>query len=214
MRGPARRMTVTALAALALAGCTAGGADPQGTGDAGATASTPLATESAATTESAVATAVLADVDGQELGDVQIVPADEALRVVVDVEGMDPGFYAMHVHTVGLCEPESSPPGDPTRTGAFLSAGGHLGADESTHAAHAGDLPSLYVLADGTGHLETVTDGLTAADLLDDDGSAVMVHAGRDNFANIPERYSATGPDQQTLDTGDAGDRLACGVVE
>ncbi|MFC8190649.1 superoxide dismutase family protein [Cellulomonas sp. NPDC057328] len=127
---------------------------------------------------------------------------------------MDPGFYALHVHTTGLCDPESSPPDDPSRTGAFLSAGGHLGSDEDQHPEHAGDLPSLYVQADGTGQLETVTDRLTDTDLFDDDGSAVMVHAGHDNFANIPERYAPEGPDEETLGTGDAGDRLACGVVE
>jgi superoxide dismutase, Cu-Zn family len=45
------------------------------------------------------------------------------------------------------------------------------------------------------------------------------VHAGRDNFANIPERYHSHeedvfGPDSDTLATGDAGSRAACGVVQ
>jgi superoxide dismutase, Cu-Zn family len=48
---------------------------------------------------------------------------------------------------------------------------------------------------------------------MDDEGTAVMVHAGPDNFANIPERYAPNGPDADTLKTGDSGDRIACGVV-
>ena len=75
------------------------------------------------------------------------------------------------------------------------------------------------MLANGTASLEFVTDRFDLSDLRDDDGSAVMVHVGRDNFANIPERYVSTtsgqpGPDDATLATGDAGARYACGVVE
>ena len=65
--------------------------------------------------------------------------------------------------------------------------------------------------ADGEAMLGTVTDRFNLADLHDADGSAVMVHSGPDNFANIPPRYG--GPDQETLATGDSGSRVACGVV-
>jgi Cu-Zn family superoxide dismutase len=41
-----------------------------------------------------------------------------------------------------------------------------------------------------------------------------MVHAGPDNFANIPERYAPAGPDEMTRSTGDSGGRIACGVVK
>jgi Cu-Zn family superoxide dismutase len=99
-------------------------------------------------------------------------------------------------------------------TGDFLSAGGHLGAGAADHGEHAGDLPVLYVDRSGAGSLTTVTDALTRSDLTDDDGSAVMVHAGRDNYANVPERYAPGGPDEMTRNTGDAGGRIACGPVE
>ena len=49
------------------------------------------------------------------------------------------------------------------------------------------------------------------AQLRDADGSALIVHAGPDNFANIPPRYGT--PDADTLATGDSGARAACGVV-
>jgi Cu-Zn family superoxide dismutase len=132
----------------------------------------------------------------------------------VDVDGLPPGFHGFHVHAIGVCEPDSANPTDPSMTGDFLSAGGHLGAGESDHGEHPGDLPTLYVGASGTGSLTVVLDALTFADLTDDDGSAVMVHEARDNYANIPERYAADGPDEMTLNTGDAGGRIACGPVE
>ena len=78
---------------------------------------------------------------------------------------------------------------------------------------HSGDLPSLLVNQDGTGALEAATDRFDVDDLLAGSGTAVIVHAGPDNFANIPSRY-APAPDATTLATGDAGARVACGVIQ
>ena len=66
--------------------------------------------------------------------------------------------------------------------------------------------------------LETTTDGFTKADLLAGAGTSIVIHAGADNFGNIPaDRYNqvngAPGPDQTTMLTGDAGKRVACGVI-
>jgi Cu-Zn family superoxide dismutase len=134
--------------------------------------------------------------------------------VSVDAEGMPPGWHGFHVHATGLCEPDSPDPADPTEVGDFLSAGGHLGADEAAHGDHAGDLPPLDVGQDGTASLEVTTDRFALEDLLDDDGSAVMVHSGPDNLGNVPSRYAPDGPDAETLAAGDSGTRIACGVIE
>lgn len=221
-RRPAARTALTALTALtglALAGCAA---DDGGTTDDDVTAE---ATDEA-TGEGdlglepgdlgagqPLAAANLQDVDGNDVGTATFRESGGVIEVTVVVAGLEPGFHGLHVHAVGECEPESSPPDDPSRTGAFLSAGGHLGGDGADHGAHIGDLPSLYVGESGDGRLITSTDRLTADDLLDDDRSAVIVHGDRDNFAHIPERYAPDGPDEATLGTGDAGDRIACGVV-
>ena len=69
------------------------------------------------------------------------------------------------------------------------------------------------VNADGKAKAKFKTDRFRVADLFDADGSAVIIHANPDNYANIPTRYVAT-PDTATLATGDAGARIACGVVE
>lgn len=66
----------------------------------------------------------------------------------------------------------------------------------------------------GLARAEFQTDSFTVDELLDADGSAVIIHAGPDNYANIPTRYSTSGPDAVTLATGDAGARIACGVIE
>ena len=159
-------------------------------------------------------TARLVDPEGTEVGTVRFTEAEGGLEVSVEVDGLPPGFHGFHVHAIGVCEPDSPNPADPTVTGDFLSAGGHLGGGEADHGAHAGDLPVLFVDGSGAGSLTTVTDALTLADLSDDDGSAVMVHADRDNYANIPERYAPAGADEMTRNTGDSGGRIACGTVE
>jgi Cu-Zn family superoxide dismutase len=66
--------------------------------------------------------------------------------------------------------------------------------------------------------LVTTTDAFALDDLLTGEKTAIIIHAGADNFANIPpERYSQTngtpGPDAMTMSTGDAGKRVACGVI-
>ena len=136
--------------------------------------------------------AVLQDAEGAEVGSVSFSEVAAGTEVVAEVQGLEPGT-----------------------TGAFLSAGGHLGNEDAEHPGHRGDLPGLLVTEEGAGFLTTVTDRFGVQDLVaDDDGSAVMVHSGPDNHANVPERYAPGGPDEATLGTGDAGSRLACGVVE
>lgn len=174
--------------------------------------SAPPTTESAAT-GTVVATASFAAPDGTEIGTFSIAQDGETMTVTAQATGLEPGFKGFHIHAIGKCEPDSPDPENPATIGNFLSAGGHLGGDDANHPGHAGDLSSLQVRADGGAELVTTTDALDPAALFDADGSAVMIHLGPDDFANIPTRYAAA-PDQETLDTGDAGGRAACGVLE
>jgi len=129
-----------------------------------------------------------------------------------------PGFHGVHIHKVGKCEPNSVGPtgGAP---GDFLSAGGHFQVGGHSGEPESGDLTSLQVRKDGVGTLVTTTDAFTLADLLAGEKTAIVIHAGADNFMNIPpERYNqvnggAPGPDEMTMTTGDAGKRVACGVI-
>ena len=206
-RAPALWVLFPSVITLVAAGC--------GTDEAPAAApGEEVASESEPADADDELTARLVDPEGTEVGTVRFTDDDGALEVSVEVDGLPPGFHGFHVHAVGVCEPDSANPANPAMTGDFLSAGGHLGGGEADHGAHAGDLPVLFVDGSGAGSLTTVTDALTREDLTDDDGSAVMVHADRDNYANVPERYAPGGPDEMTRNTGDAGGRIACGTVE
>jgi superoxide dismutase, Cu-Zn family len=142
----------------------------------------------------------------------------DEVEVEADVKNVteDPGeFHGFHVHTTGKCDPESL---DPVTGSPFFSAGGHYNPGGEPHGDHAGDFPVLLVQEDGHAEEEFDTDRFRLRELLGGDGSAVIVHEGRDNYANIPDRYHSHtegvfGPDAATKATGDAGARFACGVV-
>ena len=143
---------------------------------------------------------------GAEAGVVKLTEQGTKVIVRAEAEGLTPGFHGFHVHSAGECVPP------------FTSAGGHYNPTGTGHGSHAGDMPSLLVLDDGTAELQFATDNFTIGELFDADGTAIIVHALPDNFANIPTRYQSTaegtfGPDSATLATGDAGGRVACGIV-
>jgi len=123
-------------------------------------------------------------------------------KVSVEARGLPPGFHGFHVHAVAKCEA----PG-------FTSAGPHLNPAGAPHAGHAGDMPVLLVGRDGTATAFFTTDRLSLRHLRDADGSAVIVHALPDNYANIPTDRYEPDPDAATLDTGDSGARIACAAV-
>lgn len=152
---------------------------------------------------SAFAQATLRDGTGATVGTVRLsVMGSGKVMVRAGVWGLPPGFHGFHIHGVADC------------SGAgFTTAGTHFVGTGGAHATHAGDQPVLLVNADGTGSATFVTDRYAIEDLFDADGSALIVHALADNYANIPTRYAASGPDSATLGTGDSGSRLACGEL-
>jgi len=201
-----RRVAVSALvAALAIAATAAAVATSKSPGKKGGTLS-----------------ATLSDATGKKVGTVRFVPGRNGrYEVRSSLRSLSPGFHGMHIHETGVCDPAAKDPaGAPA---PFASAGGHLkGEAKQSHGAHIADLPPALVMRNGTASSRALTDRLTPAAVLDADGSAVMVHVGSDNLANIPPRYHAHtpdatsttfGPDAATLATGDAGGRVACGIL-
>jgi Cu-Zn family superoxide dismutase len=162
-----------------------------------------------------LAKATLLNAAGAEIGQVVFKgPGEYADRVEVKLNAAAApnlgSFHGFHVHATGVCNP--SPSG--ATNVPFGSSGGHWNPGNSNHGAHAGDLPSVLLTAQGKSYAEFETDRFDITSLLDaaGDGSAVVLHAGADNFANIPAVYGA--PNTATLGTGDAGGRYACGVVK
>jgi Cu-Zn family superoxide dismutase len=131
---------------------------------------------------------------------------------------LSPGFHGLHIHSVGKCEANSTPPTGGA-AGDFNSAGGHFQVSGHTGHPASGDLTSLEVRSDGSALLTTTTDAFTAQDLLGGEKTALIIHEGPDNFANIPsaryqQKNGASGPDEETMSTGDSGKRVACGVIQ
>ncbi len=165
-----------------------------------------------------LARAELLDTSGAVVGSV-VIKGHGAHATQVDVElsaASAPNlrdFHGFHIHTSGVCNP--APSG--SANVPFGSAGGHWNPGGATHGGHAGDLPSVHINADGSASAVFAIDRFEISELADVDGSAVVLHAGRDNFANIPSTYTSggvPGPNAATLGTGDAGGRYACGVVQ
>lgn len=158
--------------------------------------------------------------DGTTVATADIQFGDGFATVTVETTAggeLAPGFHGMHIHSVGKCEADSVAPtgGAPAN---FASAGGHLQVPGHSGHPASGDLSSLQVREDGSAMLVTTTDAFTAEELLGGAGTAIIIHEKADNFANIPpERYQQVNgdppPDQTTLATGDAGARVACGVI-
>ena len=171
------------------------------------------------TRHEADAIARLKDAEGNFVGVVRFRYEGDEVEVEADVKNVEPAdeFHGFHVHQTGKCDPEAVDPAT-GNTVPFFSAGGHFNPGGAAHGDHAGDFPVLLVQSDGHAEEEFDTDRFRLRQLFDRDGSAVIIHAGRDNYANIPERYHSHteevfGPDSATLATGDAGARFACGVV-
>ena len=179
---------------------------------AGATGETPAASDTL--------TADIKTPDGTSVASAEFVFTDGYATVTVQTVApglLSPGFHGLHLHSVGKCEANSVAPtgGAP---GDFNSAGGHLQVAGHTGHPASGDLSSLQVRGDGSAKLVTTTDGFTAEELLSGAKTAIIIHEKSDNFANIPaERYQQVngtpGPDETTMATGDAGKRVACGVI-
>ena len=136
---------------------------------------------------------------GEKIGTAKISPMKDGLKIEVDVSGLPAGTHGIHIHTVGKCEG----PG-------FTTAGGHFNPEMKMHGKdnpmgpHMGDLPNFNVGADGKGKATIMAMGVTLGDgansLFHDGGTALVVHANADDYKTDP--------------AGNAGARIACGVIE
>lgn len=129
-------------------------------------------------------------------------------------------FHGFHVHANNDPANGVGCVADPRADAStwFVSADGHLSANGQTHGAHNGDLPSPLVQRDGTARISFTTDRIEPVFLR---GTAVILHDRPDNFGNVPvgtaaNQYTPNDPSvapSLTARTGNAGDRMACGLV-
>lgn len=137
-----------------------------------------------------------------EIGDVVVSESPHGLVFTPNLKGLNPGIHGFHVHEKPSCEPQEKD-GKVTAAGA---AGGHLDPEGSKkHGSpwgdgHMGDLPALYVDAQGNAQLPVLAPRFTKLDQLK--GHSLMVHEGGDNYSDHP------------MPLGGGAGRMACGVVE
>lgn len=176
--------------------------------------------------DDSTAKAVLHSAAGDEIGVVKFIQQGDTVLVKADglsfPSALVPGFKGFHVHSVGTCDPNAIDPATGNVV-AFFSASGHYNPGAATHGSHGGDMPVLQVNADGSAWSRFKTDHYAVDDII---GRAVIVHRDADNFGNVPvgtgaTQYTAnsTGTTNSTAtgltaNTGNAGPRYACGVVE
>ena len=189
-------LPITLAAVVAIAGCSPAPDASDETAPAGETGAENAAADAAS--PETLGSAALALADGTSAGTVALLSNGTALSLKIAVTGLPEGTHGFHLHTTGQC---TAP--DFTSAGGHLNPAGREHGHENPAGSHLGDLPNLEVGADGTASTTVdLDDGADGAieSLFDADGTAVVVHADPDDYRTDP--------------TGNAGSRIACGVLE
>jgi len=145
------------------------------------------------------ANAELRDAQGKPVGTARLRQVKAGVRISLRVTGLPAGTHAFHIHTVGKCEAPD-----------FKSAGGHFNPEKKKHGLknpegpHAGDMPNITVAANGGGRAQVVNTRISlgegANSVFHEGGTAIVIHEKAD--------------DDMTDPSGNAGNRIACGVIE
>jgi Cu-Zn family superoxide dismutase len=143
----------------------------------------------------------LVDAEGNAVGLATFTEDDAGVTIVALMEGLTAGEHGWHLHEFGICDPAGDEP--------FASAGGHWNPTDQEHGApdapshHVGDFGNFTATADGLAEAEITTPDYTLGEgptsVFDEDGTAIIIHAGMDDLTSQP--------------SGNSGPRFACGVV-
>lgn len=141
----------------------------------------------------------LINAQGQKIGMAVLTQTADGVKIEVHVRQLAPGTHAFHIHAVGKCEVPD-----------FKSAGGHFNPAGKQHGkdnpngAHAGDMLNFEAAADGTAKISTVNASVTleqgSNSLFHDGGTSLVIHEKADDYKTDP--------------TGNAGNRIACGLIQ
>lgn len=169
------------------------------------------------------ATATLRDAAGTAIGRVSF--SSDCDKTLVTISVQLPEEHAGTIHGIHVHANDNPANGegcqaDPSQPASthFVSVDGHFSPGGGSHGHHTGDLPAVFVNHDGQAWMQFLTDQFHASDLV---GRAVILHAAADNYGNVPagemdnqytpNDHAAT---ELTANTGNAGARIGCGVIE
>jgi Cu-Zn family superoxide dismutase len=138
------------------------------------------------------------DLQGASVGTATLSTAKGGgVAIALDLKNLAPGEHAFHVHQVARCEPP------------FATAGPHFNPAAKKHGlenpdgSHAGDMTNITVAADGTAKVVVVNAQVTLGEgpnsVFVNGGTSIVIHAKPDDMKTDP--------------AGNAGDRIACGVI-
>jgi Cu-Zn family superoxide dismutase len=147
-------------------------------------------------------TVTMKDAAGKDVGTAKISDGagGNGVKIALNLTGLPPGEHAIHIHATAKCDA----PG-------FTTAGGHFNPDGKHHGVnnpespkpHAGDMPNFTVKPNGTAKLTVVNSAVTLGDgsnsVFAGGGTALLIHAKADDLKSDP--------------AGNAGDRIACGMI-
>ena len=136
----------------------------------------------------------LINTSGQQIGTVRAWQTAGGVSFHIEAAGLPHGVHGIHVHPIGRCDPPD-----------FASAGTHWNPTNRQHGLnnpqgpHAGDMRNVTVAANGVLSDTVVLPHASMAQLVDQDGSSIMIHANADDYVSQP--------------SGNSGPKIACAVI-